>query len=117
MTESSNTAPPSSAPADDEIDLGRLFGLLLDHKWLILPVTFVFALVGAVYALLATPIYRGDALVQVERRSSVSPLGDPASVLGEGTEPTTPADVQILQSRHDLGQVVDRNGLYTVGYP
>ena len=117
MTESSNTAPPSSAPADDEIDLGRLFGLLLDHKWLILAVTFVFALGGAVYALLATPIYRGDALVQVERRSSVSPLGDLSSVLGEGTESTTSAEVQILQSRMVLGQVVDRIGLDTVVYP
>src|SRR5690625_5600946 len=75
----SQTTPAPAA--DDEIDLGRLFGLLLDHKWLIIAVTALFAIAGIVYATLATPIYQSDALVQVERRSSVSPLGDMASVL------------------------------------
>ncbi|HLV16403.1 MAG TPA: polysaccharide biosynthesis tyrosine autokinase [Pseudomonas sp.] len=117
MTESSNTAPPRSAPADDEIDLGRLFGLLLDHKWLILAITFVFATVGAAYALIATPVYQADALVQVERRSSISPLGDLGSVFGEETDSRTSAEVQILRSRMVLGQVVDRLELDTVVTP
>lgn len=117
MTEPSNTAPPRSAPADDEIDLGRLFGLLLDHKWLIIAITFVFALGGVAYALLATPVYQGDALVQVERRSTVSPLGDLAEVFGQEGESSTAAEVQILQSRMVLGQVVDRIGLETVVQP
>ena len=113
MTESSNTAPPRSAPADDEIDLGRLFGLLLDHKWLIIAVTALFAFVGVVYALLATPVYQADALVQVERRSSISPLGDLGSIFGEETDSRTSAEVQILRSRMVLGQVVDRLELDT----
>lgn len=113
MTESSNTAPPRSAPADDEIDLGRLFGLLLDHKWLIIAVTALFAFAGVVYALLATPVYQADALVQVERRSSISPLGDLGSIFGEETDSRTTAEVQILRSRMVLGQVVDRLELDT----
>ncbi|WP_282041297.1 polysaccharide biosynthesis tyrosine autokinase [Halomonas alimentaria] len=103
--------------ADDEIDLPRLFGLLLDHKWLIIGVTLLFALGGIVYAQLQTPIYQGDALVQVERRSTVSPLGGLSDVMGEGSESTTAAEVQILQSRMVLGQVVDRVGLDTVVRP
>ncbi|ERS91437.1 polysaccharide biosynthesis tyrosine autokinase [Halomonas sp. PBN3] len=109
--------PRAAAPADDEIDLGRLFGLLLDHKWLIIAITFVFALGGVAYALLATPVYQGDALVQVERRSTVSPLGDLAEVFGQEGESSTAAEVQILQSRMVLGQVVDRIGLETVVQP
>lgn len=109
------TKPPSVA--DDEIDLPRLFGLLLDHKWLIIGVTLLFALGGIVYAQLQTPIYQGDALVQVERRSTVSPLGGLSDVMGEGSESTTAAEVQILQSRMVLGQVVDRVGLDTVVRP
>lgn len=105
----SQTTPAPAA--DDEIDLGRLFGLLLDHKWLIIAVTALFAIAGIVYAMLATPIYQSDALVQVERRSSVSPLGDMASVFGEESDSSTAAEVQILQSRMVLGQVVDRLGL------
>ncbi|WP_367948962.1 polysaccharide biosynthesis tyrosine autokinase [Halomonas sp. 3H] len=103
--------------ADDEIDLGRLFGLLLDHKWLIIAVTALFAFAGVVYALLATPVYQADALVQVERRSSISPLGDLGSVFGEETDSRTSAEVQILRSRMVLGQVVDRLELDTVVTP
>ncbi|MFB9145660.1 polysaccharide biosynthesis tyrosine autokinase [Halomonas alkalicola] len=117
MTDSSQSSPRAAAPADDEIDLGRLFGLLLDHKWLIIAVTALFAFAGVVYALLATPVYQADALVQVERRSSISPLGDLGSIFGEETDSRTSAEVQILRSRMVLGQVVDRLELDTVVTP
>ncbi|MDN7131505.1 polysaccharide biosynthesis tyrosine autokinase [Halomonas sp. MC140] len=102
---------------EDEIDLGRLFGLLVDHKWWIVGITALFAAFGVIYALLVTPIYQGDALVQVERRSSISPLGELSEVLGQESESTISAEVQILQSRMVLGQVVDRVGLDTVVEP
>ncbi|MDI5891886.1 polysaccharide biosynthesis tyrosine autokinase [Halomonas rhizosphaerae] len=102
----------------EEVDLGRLFGLLLDHKWLILFITLVFASMGVVYAMLATPIYRGDALVQVERRGTVNPLEEIAtSIRGEESESSTAAEVQILRSRMVLGEVVDRMGLDTEVIP
>lgn len=102
---------------EDELGLGRIFGILLDHKWWIVGVTLVFTLLGVVHATLATPVYQGDALVQVERRSSVSPLGDLADVFGQDTQSTTSAEVQILQSRMVLSQVVDRVGLDVVVVP
>ncbi len=117
MTETTQTPPRASGPADDEIDLGRLFGLLLDHKWLIIAITLLFAAGGAVYALLATPVYQGDALVQIERSSNISPLGDMAEMLGQESESSTAAEVQILKSRMVLGQVVDRIGLDTQVHP
>lgn len=103
------TPHPSSQPDTQEttVDLGRLLGVLLDHKWLIVFTTLLFAGFGYVQGQLATPIYQADALVQVERRSSVSPFGNVASVIGDETL-NTPAEVQILQSRMVLGQVVDR---------
>ena len=79
------------APADDEIDVGRLFGLLLDHKWLIIAITALFAIAGVVYALLATPLHQSDALVQVERPSSISPPGNLGSIFGEETDSRTSA--------------------------
>lgn len=111
------TQPPSSNSEDDVIDLGRLFGLLLDYKWWIAGITLLFAALGIVYALLATPVYQGDALVQVERRSSISPLGGLSEVLGQESVSTTSAEVQILQSRMVLGQVVDKVELDTVVQP
>ncbi|KOO11852.1 hypothetical protein AKJ18_26995, partial [Vibrio xuii] len=54
----------------DEIELGKLIGILLDAKWLIAIVTFVFSIVGITVALLSTPIYKADALIQIEPKSS-----------------------------------------------
>ena len=39
----------------DEIDLQRLWGLLVDHRWLIIGTTFIALCLGVAYALLATP--------------------------------------------------------------
>ena len=89
------------------VDLGRLLGVLMDHKWLIIIITLLFAGVGYLQGQLATPIYQSNALVQVERRSTVSPFGDVSNVIG-GETLNTPAELQILQSRMVLGQVVDR---------
>jgi len=51
---------------NDEIDLMGLLGTLIDHKWLIAGVTGVFMAAGVAYALLATPVYQANALIQVE---------------------------------------------------
>lgn len=106
------TQQPASTH-EDEIDLGRLLGMLLDHKWWIAGITFLFAVLGVIYALLATPVYQGDALVQVEQRSSLNPLAGLGDMLGQETDSMTSAEVQILQSRMVLGQVVDRMELDT----
>ena len=58
--------PKNRNNTEDDLQLGRLFGLLLDHKWFIIVSVFVFALMGTIYAFSATPIYLADALVQVE---------------------------------------------------
>ena len=103
---------------DDEIDLGRLFGLLLDAKWILLGVTAVFGAGGFFYGLVSTPIYQGDTLVQVERKASMNPLEDVNELLlGGGEIAATAAEVQILQSRMVLGAVVDQLDLQTEVIP
>ncbi|WP_168016905.1 polysaccharide biosynthesis tyrosine autokinase [Halomonas salinarum] len=95
-----------ASQASDEIDLGRLFGLLIDHKWWILGITALFAFIGIGYALLATPIYRSEALVQIEEASpSMNPLSDVTSMLGG--EPPSQAEIEIIRSRMVLGKAVD----------
>ncbi|MDY7116697.1 polysaccharide biosynthesis tyrosine autokinase [Halomonas sp. SSL-5] len=116
MTDPTQNSPRPAAPADDEIDLGRLFGLLLDHKWLIIAVTFLFTLGGVAYALLATPVYRADALVQVENKAGMAnPLEDVRAMLGE--EPKADAEVGIIRSRMVLGQAVEQERLDLVITP
>lgn len=96
---------------EETIDLSRLFGALYRRKWLIIVVTAIFAFIGIVQGMLATPVYQADALVQVERRNTVSPLGTVENISGPASgEFNTSAELQILQSRMVLGQVVDRVG-------
>lgn len=94
------------APRNNEdIDLARLFGVLIDHKWMIISITFFAAVVGLAYALLATPIYRADALVQVEQASPMNPLADVNSFLGK--TPPSQSEIEIIRSRMVLGRTVD----------
>lgn len=101
----------------DEIDLGKLFGILLDAKWMIVAVTFVFAVIGVAYALLATPIYKADALIQIEQKSSgmSSLVGDMGDLFSSESSATT--EIEIIKSRMVLGETVDKLNLQTVTEP
>ncbi|TWX72949.1 polysaccharide biosynthesis tyrosine autokinase [Colwellia sp. C1TZA3] len=97
--------------AAQEIDLTRLFGLLLDKKWLIVVVTTAFTLIGIGYALLATPIYKADALIQIEESSGGLPgVADLESMLGGG-EQNPETEMALLKSRKVLSYAVDKLNL------
>ena len=68
-----NTPMTHQEQNNDEIDLLALAGTLWDGRWLIIGVTALATLFGAVYALLAEPVYRADAMVQVEQKSGGLP--------------------------------------------
>ncbi len=94
----------------DEIDLGKLFGVLLDSRWVIILSTFLFAIFGIAYALLATPIYKADALVQVEEKSTGVPgLSDMSDMFA--SESSADTEIQILKSRMVIGNTVDKLNL------
>ncbi|MFK3698270.1 Wzz/FepE/Etk N-terminal domain-containing protein, partial [Serratia bockelmannii] len=97
MTENTkmNTAANNS---NDEIDLGRLLGTLLDHRWLIIGVTALFAVVGVVYSLFATPVYQSDALVQVEQNAGNSLLNNLTEML-PSSQPGSSTEIELIQSR------------------
>lgn len=103
-TTASSTMP--AARNHEEIDIRRLLGILLDYKkWILLSV-IVFALIALVYVSLATPIYRADALVQIESSApGNNPLKEVSTLLGQ--EPPTLSEIEIIQSRMVLGQAVD----------
>lgn len=91
---------------DDEIDLGRLLGLLLDGKWIIIAITFVAAVIGISYALLATPVYQANALLQVEEKASgIAGLGEMGDLFSQQSNAS--AEIEIITSRKVLGAAVD----------
>lgn len=84
----------------DEIKLSDLIDTLLQYIWLILGFFVVAVIVGVFYAVLATPIYRADALVQVEdkKSSALGGLQEIADALGASSSPVS-GEVEILRSR------------------
>ena len=97
----------SAVSMDEDIDLHRLWGLLVDARWLILGTTILALLLGAAYAFLATPIYKADALLQVEKKQSGLPgFEELNDALGQ--ESSTAAEIAILTSRMVLGNVVEQ---------
>jgi len=102
---------------EDEIDLRELAGILIDRKWWIAAVTAAFFVVGVAYALLASPVYRAQAMVQVESKMpSIPGLADLTSLAGGGSSAST-TEVALLTSRTVVGSAVDQLHLDTVVEP
>lgn len=95
---------------DDEIDLQKLWGLLLDNKLFIIAVTAAALFLGVCYAVTATPIYRADAMLQVEKKQGGVPGFSELSEMLE-QESSAVGEIEILRSRMVLGEAVDALGM------
>lgn len=118
MTTSSVSSRQNNAAVEnDEIDLGRLLGYLIDGRWWIVSITCFFMMMGVAYALLVTPVFKANALLQVEKKASgTALLGDMADVLG-GEQADAAAEIELLTSRMVLGRTVQELHLDTVVIP
>lgn len=90
----------------DEIDLKRLFFILLNHKWKIISSVVIFTVLAGVIAYTTTPIYRSEgSLLISEPQNQYSMAGgsDLSSLLsstyGVGMGSTISNELQVLQSR------------------
>jgi len=105
------------AREDDEIDLRELLGVVIDRKWWIIATTAVAFVCGVAYAVLASPIYQAQAMVQVESKVPGIPgLADLTS-LGGGSSTASTTEVALLTSRTVVGTAVDQLHLDTVVAP
>jgi tyrosine-protein kinase Etk/Wzc len=115
------TKPPPPTPAveadsDGELNFAEYVNIILDARWMVLAVTAAVLVMGGAYAWLATPIYRSDALLQVEeKKPGLGGLMDLAGILGD----TSPAEteIEIIRSRSVVGSVVDELHLDLVAQP
>ncbi|MDU7766751.1 MAG: GNVR domain-containing protein, partial [Serratia marcescens] len=109
-----NTKPGlSTANNHDEIDLSRLLGTLIDHRWLIIGITALFSVAGIIYSLFATPIYQADAMVQVEQNVGNSLVNDLSQML-PNSQPGSSTEIELIKSRMVTGKTVDDLNLETV---
>jgi tyrosine-protein kinase Etk/Wzc len=101
---------------DDEIDLLALFGTLWESKILIASITAVFMVLGVGYALIATPVYRANAIVQVEEKSPSLPgMSDVTEMFGGESAAIT--EIELLKSRKVIGTAVDDLHLDIIAEP
>ncbi|RQR36161.1 capsular biosynthesis protein [Burkholderia sp. Bp9143] len=111
---SSNLPDPHGGPAlRPSYPVRRYWGMLYGGRRLILCTALAGALIGAVYALCAAPVYRTDILFQVEQSptdtKSTSPPGDPSSVFDLKTDAST--EIEVLKSRAVLDRAIDSTNL------
>lgn len=111
MTETTKMKTAVSS-SNDEIDLGRLIGNLLDNRWLIVGVTTLFAVIGIVYSLFATPEYQSDSLIQVEQNAGNSLLNNLSEMIPT-SQPASSTEIELIQSRMVIGKAIDDLNLDT----
>ena len=104
MTAMNRTSPDDVQ--DSRIDLATILRTLFDHKGMIASIIGVCVLIGVTYAVLATPIFQANAMIQIapkkigiEGRTEIN--AKPLSVSQATTE------IELIKSRAVLGKVVD----------
>jgi tyrosine-protein kinase Etk/Wzc len=113
-------APPEDISFEpsggDGVSLAEYLDVLVEGRWLISAIAAVAVLVGGVYSVLATPMYRSDALLQVEqKKEGLGGFGDLSGLLSESSPAET--EIEILRSRSLVGAVVDELKLDLVAEP
>ncbi|MFK3841213.1 tyrosine-protein kinase Wzc [Serratia sp. NPDC087055] len=108
-----NRVNNSGNDKSDEIDLGRILGDLIDNRWLIIGVTTLSLTLGILYCLFATPIYRTDAMVQVEQNMGNALLNNINQILPSG-QPESAPEIELLKSRMILNKTVEDLNLRTI---
>jgi tyrosine-protein kinase Etk/Wzc len=107
-THLANNQQPTSYQAsaeEDEIDLGELFATVVDGKYVIILMTLLFLALGVAKALIDTPIYKADALLQIEdKTSALDALGSLTNLMD--TKTPALAEIEIIKSRLVLGSTV-----------
>jgi tyrosine-protein kinase Etk/Wzc len=96
--------------SEDEINLSEVFAVLRESRSLIAGVTAFVLAVGVVYAFLGTPVYRADAMIQVDSDAGAGSLNDKLGDLASlfQTKATADAEIELIGSRTVVGETVQR---------
>ena len=109
-----NSLPESSGSYDEEIDLLKIFNILLLHKWKLIGIVSIFTVLAVVYALLQTPIYESKGTIIIsesKNRYSYAGAGIEnllTSTYGIGVGSTIANELQIMKSRKLSLDLADR---------
>ncbi len=101
----------------DDLDLRELFGTLYAGRFHIALITVAAIVLGLAYALLQSPVYQADALLQLEEKKGggLAISSEISALLGQ--EPQVPAEIEIVKSRSILRQVIENQALNITAEP
>ena len=104
----SDTNNGSSLLEDKTFSIVDLIDNLFYFRWHFIVTFFLVTLIAVVYAVISTPIYSADVLIQVEERkgTSLGALTQVANALGAQQSPVL-GEIEILRSRSIIGRAVD----------
>jgi len=101
---------------DGGINLGELITTILNGKYLIIILALIFLIAGTVKTLLDTPIYKADAMLQIEEKSNSLDALESVAPLMESKLPVL-AEIEIIKSRKILGEAVKNLNLDIIAKP
>ncbi len=105
MTENLSAITQTPDNQDDEIDLREIIGTLFENKWLIILTTLLITLLGIAKAITDTPIYKADAMLQVEESSQPLSAIEPMMDL-LNTQLPVEGEIELIKSRMVIGSAV-----------
>ncbi|MFM0211286.1 polysaccharide biosynthesis tyrosine autokinase [Paraburkholderia sediminicola] len=90
----------------DEIHLSDYLSVIAESWKLIVAIAATVLIIGTLYAFIARPVYRADAMIQVEdsANSTKDALGELASIFD--TKQTADAEIELIRSRLVVNQTV-----------
>lgn len=112
MTEKNKIIAPL-VDKSDEIDFRRLFGALIDNRWIIVSITAFFSVFGILYVIASTPVYQSDAMVQVSQNPANSLIENLNQILPQFSDESS-TEIELIQSRMILGRTVEQLNLATI---
>ncbi len=101
---------------EDEIDLLELLHTLLDGKWLIISISVLSLVLAFVYAFGQQPIFKADALLQVEAQKQGIPGLEDIAGLG-GDDASVGTELEVIKSRTILVQTIKDLKLDVTAHP
>lgn len=100
------SSTPNQQQSVATLDIGRLLAEFLDQRRLISVIIGGCVIAALVYLLTTTPLYRANALVQIEQKQENALLSNISQMI-PGSIPESAAEISLLESRMVLGKTVD----------
>ena len=97
----------------DEIDLSEMIGMLIENRLLIASTVFLFFVLALFYSVFSKPVYKVDAIVQIEQQSSSMQGMDELDALLGSDSSSSVTEIEIIKSRKVIGGMVDKLNLTT----